>query len=135
MDYMPWIPAYSVGVETIDQQHKHLVSMVNGMMEVLKGGAKPEQVKALLEDLMDYTQRHFRHEEGMMARAGYSGLEEHKKKHAAMQAEVARLQQEASAARATAPLKLMEFLKNWLAKHINGTDKEYVPAMKAAGLT
>jgi len=38
MPFMPWSDAYSVDIASIDNQHKHLVSMINGMHEVLKPG-------------------------------------------------------------------------------------------------
>jgi hemerythrin-like metal-binding protein len=69
-----------------------------------------------------------------MARAAYDGLAAHKEKHAAMQREVKRLLAEASAGNVIVPLQLMAFLKSWLAKHIMGTDKAYVPTLKEAGI-
>jgi hemerythrin-like metal-binding protein len=69
-----------------------------------------------------------------MARAAYEGLAAHREKHAAMQSEVKRLLAEASAGNVMVPLKLMAFLKSWLAKHIMGTDRAYVPVLKEAGI-
>jgi hemerythrin len=57
VDYMPWNEKYSVEVASIDAQHKHLVGMINGMMEVLQRGSQNDEVVALLEDLLEYPRR------------------------------------------------------------------------------
>jgi hemerythrin-like metal-binding protein len=134
LDYMPWSEEYSVDVASIDGQHQHLVGLINRMMEVLHRGSQNDEVVALLEDLLGYTRSHFAFEEKMMALAGYEGLAAHREKHAAMQSEVGRMLAEAKAGNVMVPLKLMPFLKGWLAKHIMGTDKSYVPALKEAGI-
>jgi len=134
MEFMPWSNDYSVQVVQLDAQHKHLVGMINGLVEVMQRGAKPDELTALLEDLLEYTCYHFETEEKLMARAAYPGLADHRAKHAAMRAEVERLFAAAKTGNATTAMKLMAFLKSWLAKHINGTDKQYAPALQKAGL-
>lgn len=134
MQFMTWNPTYSVEVAAIDAQHRHLVGMINGMMEVLSRGSESVEIVALLEDLLEYTRFHFDFEEKLMARAGYTGLDAHREKHAAMKAEVTRLLAEAQSSRTVVAIKLMNFLKSWLSKHIMGTDKEYVPTLRTAGL-
>jgi len=135
MDYMPWMDDYSVGVASIDAQHKHLVGMINGMKEVLSRGSKSDEVAALLDDLLEYTDSHFAFEEGLMAKAAYEELNAHKEKHTAMKAEVRRLLAQASNGNVVVPLTLMQFLRNWLARHIMVTDKAYASALKKAGIT
>ncbi|SPE42217.1 Hemerythrin HHE cation binding region [Candidatus Sulfopaludibacter sp. SbA3] len=134
MAFFEWSSSYSVEVTQIDAQHKHLVGMLNGVHEVMARGANKDEVLALARDLLDYTRFHFTSEEKLMEQAGYTGLAQHREKHAAMKAEVERLLAAAESGNVAVPIKLMNFLKSWLAKHINGTDKEYVPAMKAAGI-
>jgi hemerythrin len=134
MDFMTWSDDYSVHIVQLDAQHKHLVGMINGLVEVMKRGCQDDELAALLEDLLDYTRYHFESEEKTMARANYPDLAEHRAKHAAMRAEVERLLAGARSGNTTTAMKLMAFLKNWLIKHINGTDKMYVPALQKAGI-
>lgn len=131
---MPWNETYSVSVARIDNQHKQLVSMINGLHDVMLAGGKPDHLQAVLEDLLAYTDTHFADEERAMAQAGYSGLSGHQQKHKAMRAEVQRLLNAAGTTKSTVSIQLMNFLKNWLAKHICETDKAYMPAMKAANI-
>ena len=134
MDFIQWRDDYSVNVLQLDAQHKHLVGMINGLAEIMERGSKPEDMTALLEDLIAYTSYHFATEEKMMERAGYIGLAEHRRKHAAMKAEVMRFNSASAFSNATTPMKLMTFLKTWLIKHINVTDKLYVPTLVRAGV-
>ena len=134
MAFFEWKDSYSVEVQQVDAQHQQLVALLNGMHEVLSHGAARDEVIALAEDLLSYTAYHFASEERLMEQAGYAGLAEHRQKHSAMTCEVERLLEAARHGSVDVPIKLMNFLKGWLAKHINGTDREYVPAMQAAGL-
>ena len=134
MALMVWKEEFSVEVSQIDQQHKHLVGLLNGLHEVMSRGGDAAEVAALLQDLVAYTRFHFDFEEKLMERAGYTGLEAHREKHRAMKAEVERLRALAEAKGSSVTHTLMAFLKNWLGKHICGTDKEYVPTMHRAGI-
>ena len=134
MDFFRWSEQYSVGVLEVDSQHKHLVSLINGLHEVMKRGAQQAEIEALLEDLLAYTDFHFAAEEKLMARANYPDLAAHKAKHASMRQEVQRLLAAARGGGASVSITLMSFLKNWLSRHIEGTDKQYVPAMRRAGV-
>lgn len=132
MEFMQWSPEYSVQVVQLDAQHKHLVGMINGLVEVMSRGCNPDELDALLQDLVEYTHYHFETEEKLMARAGFAGLAAHREKHAAMRAEVQRLKSAAATSTTTSAMKLMSFLKEWLVKHINGTDKLYAEALMKA---
>jgi len=134
MDFMSWSDEYSVNVAQLDAQHRHLVGLINGLAEVMKRGSNPGELSALLEDLLQYTNFHFDCEEKLMARANFPGLAEHRAKHVAMKAEVQRLLTGATTSNATTAMKLMAFLKNWLSRHIMGTDKQYAPVLNQAGI-
>ena len=135
VDFFKWEESYSVHVKEIDDQHKHLVGLINALHETMRRGAPPAEIECLLQDLLAYTDFHFAAEERLMALANYQGLPAHRAKHSAMRQEVERLLGASKAARtASIAITLMGFLKNWLSRHIEGTDKQYVPAMKQAGV-
>jgi hemerythrin len=90
-----------------------------------------DRVERVLEELLEYVQSHFADEEKAMAQAGYPSLALHQQKHRAMKVEVERLlrlEREGG----VVPNRLMIFLKDWLAKHIGRTDRQYAEALKAA---
>ena len=124
-----WREEYSVRVPEIDAQHRRLLDMINALHEAMLMGGKAGALKAVMDELVAYTHYHFTFEEQLMARAGYSGLEEHKRKHRAMVSKVGEFAAEISSGQAVVSLKLLNFLKDWLAHHILETDKQYSDAL------
>lgn len=115
----------SVGVLAIDQQHTHLLKIINNLHEVMARGGKAAEVSAVLEDVISYARQHFTYEEQMLERSGFPDLDDHKKKHKAMFTEVELYLERSKLGSATVSLQLMTFLKGWIVKHIMQTDKGY----------
>ena len=63
------------GNEMIDSQHKELISKINELLKNQSGAAR------MLNYLADYTEFHFREEEGLQESISYPGIKEHKQKH------------------------------------------------------
>lgn len=124
MQLFEWKDDYSVGVLMVDQQHRHLVSMLNQLHGVMRNGSREAEVRHILNDLIGYTRFHFASEEKLMAECGYPGIQEHVRKHRAMETRVGEFLAEFSANSVTTPPKLLAFLKEWLGRHIMETDKE-----------
>lgn len=125
MAFLQWQDSYSVKVPELDQQHQRLVGMINRLHDALRAGGDPAVAKAVLDDLVAYTKYHFSAEERLMEQCGYPELEEHRRKHRAMEAQVMAFQEQAAGGGATVQLKLMNFLRDWLQKHILETDMRY----------
>jgi hemerythrin len=125
MAFVTWKDEYSVRVPEIDTQHQRLLTVINQLHEAMRMGGKPESLKAVTDELVSYTRYHFGYEEQMLARASYQGLEEHKRKHRAMVAQVEGFASEITSGKASVSLKLMSFLKEWLSRHIMETDQRY----------
>jgi hemerythrin-like metal-binding protein len=125
MAFMDWQAAYSVGVLSIDEQHRGLLDIINRLHGVMKRGGAVVELQGVLGELVAYTRYHFSHEEQMMERCGYPELAEHKSKHSALVGQVEAFQRELVGGRATVSLQLMTFLKDWLSKHILETDMRY----------
>jgi hemerythrin len=125
MAFVEWKDSYTVSILDIDQQHKRLLDIINRLHDAMKAGSRREDIDKIVRDLLAYTQFHFRYEEEMLARSGYADLPAHKKVHRAMEGQVEKFGAEIASPRATLPLQLMSFLKDWLTKHILETDMRY----------
>jgi hemerythrin len=125
MAFMDWQAAYSVGVLSIDEQHRALLDIINRLHDVMRRGGAADELKGVLGELVTYTRYHFNHEEQMMERCGYPELAGHKSIHSALVSQVEAFQKELAGGRATVSLQLMTFLKDWLSKHILETDMRY----------
>ena len=122
-NFIEWSDALSIGVKTIDDQHKGLVGMVNEISEGIKGGWGKEARDAVLTRLVEYTVVHFATEESLMNISHYPGEETHKKHHASLvemvQQYIKKYQEDPSASN----YDFLFFLKRWLVKHILKDDK------------
>jgi hemerythrin-like metal-binding protein len=79
-----WKDAYSLGVETIDNQHQQLFKMVDNLLSVIDDNEHADYKKecaAAVSFLYDYTVKHFQYEEGYQASIGYKDIEAHKLQH------------------------------------------------------
>ena len=66
-----------------------------------------------------------------MRQNGYPDLPKHQEEHAALTRQVLQFQTDFQAGRVTMTVQLLNFLKNWLEQHIQGSDKAYAPCLKA----
>lgn len=73
-----WTPSLSVGVEAIDNDHKRLFQLFNeARLAALTDGQNQSLLNGLAQELVLYTQSHFKREEAVMAVAGYRCCENH----------------------------------------------------------
>ncbi len=135
MSLMTWTEKMSVGVAVFDDDHKKLVAMVNELYDGIKAGQGKEALGRILDKLIEYTQVHFRREEQVFARTGYAAAVAHKKEHDDLTRQVVEVQQKYKAGPGSMlSLEVMNFLKNWLVTHIQGSDKQYGPHLNAKGV-
>lgn len=124
MALMDWNDRLSVGVEIIDSDHKKLVAMVNELHDAVKAARGKEVLGKVLDGLVAYTKTHFGHEEAEMARTKYPQTAEHTKEHVSLTKQVLDVQKKYQAGNtAVLSMEVMAFLRDWLLKHIQGSDK------------
>ena len=124
MAYIEWSDNLSVGFDEMDEDHRKLVELANSLHVAIDGGFPGEEISMVFAELVSYTQWHFRHEERLMQQAEYHGLEAHKKEHTELTAKVLALQASYHEGDISVPDRLMPFLREWLAHHIQEVDRE-----------
>jgi hemerythrin len=134
MAFVQWDQKLSVGIMQIDTQHKKLVSMINEMYEAMSQGKGNEVVGKVLNDLITYTKTHFAAEEKLMQSNSYPDFAAHKAVHEKMTQQVVQIQEDFKAGKVAVSTKLAAFLKDWLVKHIMGTDQKYAPFLHGKGV-
>ena len=128
-----WSKSYSVGVNQMDKEHQRLVDLINTLYAAMRAGRSKDAIGSILGELVEYTKSHFAHEEKLMREAGYDGYDEQKRAHEALVSQVAEVQQKYRSGTALGQ-EVMNFLKNWLVNHIQGSDKKYGPVMNKKGI-
>ncbi|RDE22830.1 hypothetical protein DV711_09695 [Motiliproteus coralliicola] len=88
-----WQDAMSVGNLIIDDEHKYLFCLINGVELALKLDNNRAILKQLFEQLEEYTLSHFRQEEKTQLKMKYPGYIEHKMEHQRILEQMAALRQ------------------------------------------
>lgn len=127
MALIEWSEELSVGVPALDEQHKHLVEIINRFEDARRRGKGSRIMEEIMNDLFGYTQEHFAFEEKWMKEAGYEKLAQHQSQHRQLLQKIERLQFEYSQAGRRITAEVSELFKYWLTSHILGNDKAYSP--------
>ena len=120
-----WKHDYSINVKEIDNQHKHLVEIVNKFNKALAEGHENDVLKQTLVDLVEYTHVHFNYEEEHMRSHKYFGFSEHKRQHEVLIKKIVESLNHFKQGKIQATDELTGLLKTWLIKHIIDHDKQY----------
>ena len=129
-----WKPDDNVGHPEIDGQHRRLVEILNSLHEAMLARKTDKQLSQILDNLVQYTQQHFAAEERLMAQTAYPGIYAHKKLHHELTAKVVDFRNQLRAGRVSLSIELMHFLKDWLTKHIQGSDREVGFYLRSKGI-
>ncbi len=134
MSFITWTDELSVGIESIDEQHQQLVSIINDLNEAIKNNQADQIIADVFERLVSYTKVHFAFEEQLFDSHGYEGSPAHKAQHEALIDTVFSLQGRLTTDGNILGLEVMEFLRRWLTDHILKTDKDYAMFLVEKGV-
>ena len=134
MPIMSWTDTYSTGIAEVDKQHKKLIDLINDLHDAMAKGQAKNVLGKILGELVTYCANHFAMEESLFDKHGYPDAADHKEKHQKMASKVIALQREFEQGKAMMTIEVMDFLQQWLDKHILGTDKKYGPFLNSKGV-
>ena len=109
------------GVERVDQQHRQLIDMINGLETSIHAGAGPQEVKHHLDFLANFVVEHFREEEGIMASHKCSATHKNLAAHKSLLEKYTHWRREYDGPKGGKVSQLAElhlFLNTWLVSHI-----------------
>lgn len=128
--FFVWNDAMSVGHPDIDADHKRLVSIINRLW-VAEDNGNRQVIEFVLEDLVHYTEVHFKREEQMLADMEYDEFEHHRGIHQAICRRLEEIRWEYfQGIREELRGEILEFLKDWLNQHILVEDMRYRPYLR-----
>ncbi len=134
MSLISWSEQLSVGIDSIDDQHKKLINMINALDDALAEGRADDVLQKIFDGLTVYTVKHFSYEEDLFALYNYPETQDHNKEHQALIEEVKSLQKKMKEGDFMIGIEVMSFLKLWLTNHILKTDMAYAPYLKMKGV-
>lgn len=121
-------PEYYTGIELIDEEHQKLFDYANEAYELLREDFTPDKydnIAKILEDLREYTKKHFSDEEAYMESIQYKRLFTQKIQHQQFiekldQFDLAQVSE--SDNQDSRIQEILDFLTNWLVDHILHVD-------------
>lgn len=136
MALISWSDSLSVKIHSIDEQHKKLVNMLNGLHDSMQKGDSKEVLGKVLEGLALYTVKHFQYEEELFAKHGYAESDGHRAEHQDLLTQVTELQNKYNSNEDfMLGIEVLDFLKKWLTNHIQGSDKRYSTFLISKGVS
>lgn len=133
MSVLGWSDDLSVGVELLDSHHKRLFELLGELYKAVQAGGAEGAVGKALDELTAYTEYHFSEEEKLLEQSGFANLEEHRKVHKALTAQVRRMCDDYRIdSRAVYAAELFQFLSGWLVNHIKVEDFSYRASLAGA---
>ncbi|MES9856335.1 MAG: bacteriohemerythrin [Sedimenticola sp.] len=133
-DAVAWKASYSVGIASLDNDHKELIELLNHFQTAHDYNTGEEFERAALDRLVAYTKNHFHDEEALMEKYGYPHLDAHKEQHQEMVQSVEKFIRDYEQRGHEALEGVSHYLRGWLIYHINGTDKEYGTFLNEKGV-
>ena len=121
----PWNENFATGIDVIDQQHQQLVAILNRLARhTVSGLLNKQQLWELLEELVDYTQYHFKTEEDIWYQqfSGHPLLSSHELAHKTFFEKIQTIR-DSGADIDDFINDLFGFLTRWLAFHILDSDR------------
>ncbi len=122
MDSSSWPGELRIGIGVFDREHRHLADAVNELQAAVEAGNNPAATVPLLNRLAANTIAHFKAEEAMMASAKYPALALHALKHQRLREQFSAFQARHDRGEVKLDCHSLNFLRDWVATHIQSED-------------
>lgn len=136
MYHIEWNEDNSVGVLSIDEQHKELVAITNRLFQAIMDDKGFSILMKILNELEEYADVHFSYEEKLLKEHGYPEAEyqEHVVEHVELTQQVKDFIDMVEEAGETLDMEVFEFLRTWTDTHLSRTDKKYTTFLRSKGV-
>lgn len=122
MSYLEWKAEYSVGIDSMDVEHREMIELINTVYAELEGRRDAGAIEDFLGEVHSTISRHFALEERIMREAGYEEFVEHKNDHETLLDQILDMM-DASFEDTEKGLALLEAnLSNWFGIHFSTFD-------------
>ena len=128
MQAISWNDSFSLGVKSLDEQHRVWVERLNSLTAAIESHQEARLITKTLDFMMDYVEFHFSAEESLMANKSYPGLAQHKAEHRQFRntlMDLFVLEVEEDNAVDKIADSINNFQISWLKNHIQQTDKQF----------
>lgn len=122
MKLLQWKPEYSVGIASMDDEHREMIELINLVYEELGTHPDNDQIESFLGDIFSAISMHFALEERIMRDANYYEYPAHKADHERLLDEIRDLMDSFAADPKAGTKALQEGLSSWFLAHFSTFD-------------
>ena len=122
MSMVKWNMHLFIGIDSIDQNHKHLVQLLNEAYDEFIMGINIEEI--FIEELFQCMAHCFDCEESLMIETSYPNLSAHKAEHEVFTERFLVIGNNYQRGADTS-IEILMFLNNWINHHIRETDTKF----------
>jgi hemerythrin len=121
---LPWDESLDTGIDPVDQEHRHLVHILNRLHQERVRGSDELRLGAICEELADYAREHFAHEDGLMDAWSLDAahVSAHRRAHRQFIERIGQARALIETDASAVIDELLAFLVKWLVHHIRGVD-------------
>lgn len=134
MQHIEWDESFSVGVKSIDEQHKVWFEKLNNLSAAVDSNQNTHRISETLDLLMDFVEFHFAAEESLMTARKYPAFAQHKSEHHEFRMilmDLFGLEVEEDDAVGKIADSINNFQISWLKNHIQQTDRRFANFLRA----
>ncbi len=129
-----WDDSFSVNIKEIDRHHIRLADLINELHAARKTNQSKTIIERIIGDLTDFTVTHFTYEEKLMKDHEYPGYSDQVKQHERFVDKLKGFERQLKEDDILLSADILNFLKDWLIKHIKKTDMEYKDHFNTRGV-
>ncbi len=118
----------------MDDQHKRIFDYINQVHAELKLKSPVSKIIPIMENLADFTTKHFADEQVLMEKINYPDLPKQIHEHTALLSKVAEYIEKLKQEEEVDMIAVLVFLKKWLFNHIKVEDQKYSAPMNKNGI-
>ena len=122
MSLIEWKDEFSVGVASVDLEHRELIDLINDLHALIGENASAEEVVSMLGEIFAQISAHFALEEKYMRDSRYPFLEEHKADHEMLLDELRDIMDLVDEDGGYDELGLSQDMRRWFTEHFRTHD-------------
>jgi hemerythrin-like metal-binding protein len=134
MQPIPWKEQYEVGVKEIDEQHQHLLDIINQVIVSIEKRNEWKTTSSIIDSLIHYAYNHFSTEERYMLESGYPELSWHIGLHLEFIRKVFVMSERAKQRIPGVHQEILSYLEKWYYEHVLEIDRKYMSYFVEKGI-
>ena len=122
MSLIEWKDEFSVGVASVDLEHRELIELINDLHALIGDNASADEVVSMLGEIFAQISAHFALEEKYMRETRYRFLDEHKADHEMLLDELRDIMDLVDEDGGYDELGLSQDMRRWFTEHFRTHD-------------